>query len=503
MFANPTTTTTHLDPETIALADWRRHAPGEWLNIVTDPYHVRQALEAYVPAFTSGAWRLEHCQAKRLRLRDESGCWVGTYLVTAIEGASGVTHTLPLAGKLYPPTHAGPTAAPNGHGFGTPAWHCYLPPLRLELAMQPAEAGLPALAQLTDAEAARTLLERSIRAGSTAYPHFRIARCRPQIMRYKPGSRCTILYHLTYAPDAKPGPPLVVAKTYHGSKGANAYAAMRALWESPLGQSQTVAIAEPLAFLPELNVLIQGPIRQQQTLKELCREVLHGEGDPIQAARLDEYLCKTARGLAELHQCGVAYGELVTWDEELEDVLDQRARLSIPLPHFTELAATLLTRLQTLAAQNPADAARPAHRSFRPAQVLLWEGDIGFIDFDGFCQAEPALDLALFLTTLKNIGLNRSNKYADDDEEGEDEVEPLDEAARLLQMQKIERLCALFLTTYETYAPVSRTRIVLWETLDLLALIFGSWLKLKFARLDNCMFMLERHLQANRALLIR
>lgn len=484
------------------MADWRRYAPGQWLNLVTDPYHVRQALETHVPAFVDGTWRLDHCQAKRLRLRDESGCWVGTYLLTATEGASGVTHTMAVAGKLYPPTHPGPTAAPNGHGFGTPAWHCYLPPLRLELAMQPEEAGLPALAQLTDAEAARTLLERSIRAGSTAYPQFRLQGCRPQIMRYKPGSRCTILYHLAYGANAEPGPPLVVAKTYHGSKGANAYQGMRALWASPLGQSKTVAIAEPLAFLPDLNVLVQGPIRQQQTLKELCREVLHGADDPVAATHLDEYLRKTARGLAELHQCGVDDGELVTWEEELADVLDQRARLSIPLPHFADLAATLLTRLQTLAAQNPADAARPAHRSFRPAQVLLWEGAIGFIDFDGFCQAEPAMDLALFVTTLKNIGLNRSNKYADDDEEGEEEIEAIDEASRLIQMQKIERLCTLFLSEYAKHAPMSYTRLVLWETLDLLALIFGSWLKLKFARLDNCMFMLERHLQTNRGLLI-
>lgn len=484
------------------MADWRRYAPGEWLNLVTDPHHIRRALETHVPAFAEGVWRLDHCQAKRLRLRDESGCWVGTYLVTATEAVSGASQTMTLVGRLYPPTYLDPAAAPNGHGFGTPAWHCYLPELRLELALQEEEHGLPALAHLTEAAAAQALLETGIRAGSAAYPHFRVQSCRPQIMRYKPGSRCTVLYHLAYAPEAEPGPPLVVAKTYHGSKGANAYAAMRALWESPLGQSQTVAIAEPLAFLPDLNVLIQGPIRQQQTLKELCRDVLHGNGDPVQAARLDAYLRKTARGLAELHQCGVGYGELVTWEEELADVLDQRTRLSIPLPPFAALGETLLTRLQTLAAQTPADPAGPAHRSFRPAQVLLWEGEIGFIDFDGFCQAEPALDLALFFTTLKNIGLNRSNKYADDDEEGEDEVEPLDEAARLIQMAKIERLCALFLTEYETYAPVSRTRIVLWETLDLLALIFGSWLKLKFARLDNCMFMLERHLQANRGLVI-
>lgn len=462
---------------------------------------MRAALEE-VPVFADGRWQLEHCQVKRLRLRDERGCWLGTYLLTVTNGAGGAPQTIPVLGKLYPPTQPLPEPSPNGAGFGAPGWHCILPALRLELTAQPEERDLPALPQLTDAAAAHTLLEASIRAGSPAYPHLRLQSCRPQIMRYKPGSRCTILYHLDY-PDGEtqPGPPLVVAKTYRGDKGENAYHAMRALWESPLGRSQTVAIAEPLAFLPDLNILIQGPIRQQQTLKELVRQVIHGDGAPHQA-RLDDYLRQTARGLAELHQCGVQYGEVVTWEDELADVLEQRARLSVPLPGFADLAETLLTRLRTLADQTPADPILPAHRSFRPAQVLLHEGAIGFIDFDGFCQAEPAMDLALFMTTLKNIALNRSNKYADDDEEGDEEGEQLDEAVRLARMVESERLCTLFLTEYEKHAPVSRIRIMLWETLDLLALIFGSWLKIKFARLDNCMFMLERHLQQDEMVLV-
>jgi len=467
-----------------------------------EPQRVRAALEQEVPAFASGAWRLDHCQIKRLRLRDESGGWVGAYLLTATNRATGITQTVPVMGKLYPPAQSLPVSTPNGAAFGTADWRYTLPALRLELATQPEEGDLPALPQLTDATTACTLLETSIRAGSSSYPHLRLAGCRPQVMRYKPGSRCTILYHLDYPEGEKqPGPPLVVAKTYRGDKGENAYHAMRALWASPLGQSQTVAIAEPLAFLPDLNVLIQGPIRQQQTLKELVRLAIHGDSaQPL--ARLDDYLRQTAQGLAELHSCGVQYGEVVTWEDELADVLEQRTRLRVPLPGFADLAETLLDRLRRLASQTPVDPLCPAHRSFRPAQVLLHEGAIGFIDFDGFCQAEPALDLALFMTTIKNIALNRSNKYADDDEEGDEEGERIDEATRLARITESERLCTLFLTEYEKHATVSRTRVLLWETLDLLALIFGSWLKLKFARLDNCIFMLERHLEQNRALLV-
>ena len=65
------------------------------------------------------------------------------------------------------------------------------------------------------------------------------------------------------------------------------------------------------------------------------------------------------------------------------------------------------------------------------------------------------------------------------------------------RLTQAEAICQLFLTEYEKHASVSRIRILLWETLDLLSLVLGSWTKLKLARLDNCLFMLERHLQRN------
>ena len=320
----------------------------------------------------------------------------------------------------------------------------------------------------------------------------------------KPGSRCTILYQLEYAGEtadqapAEGDPPhVVVAKTYHGDKGQNAYAGMRALWESPLGRSSTVRIAEPLAWLPALNVLVQGPIREELTLKELlyrelqaCQQAAPGSGPEI-SAELALYIGKTAAGLAELHQCGVGYGEEVTWEDELTKIYKQRAKLGGPLPQLATAAEALLNHLREIAAAQPPDAAAPAHRSFRPAQVLLAGGEIGFIDFDGFCQAEPALDIALFMATVKNLGINKAGVGSED--EDEDEPLPRDDAGRLKGLRFAEAICDLFLAEYEKHAPVSRTRILLWEALDLLSLVFGSWMKLKLARLDNCLLLLERH----------
>jgi Ser/Thr protein kinase RdoA (MazF antagonist) len=134
----------------------------------------------------------------------------------------------------------------------------------------------------------------------------------------------------------------------------------------------------------------------------------------------------------------------------------------------------------------------PTHGTFRPAQVLLYKGQIGLIDFDGFCQAEPALDLALFLGKIRDIGLSTSE--VDDDDE---DSEPVDRAALLTLLRQTEAICETFLAAYEQHRPVSRQRIALWETLDLLTLVLHCWTKVKPARLNTNMLLLEQHLAAS------
>src|SRR5690606_37364739 len=101
------------------------------------------------------------------------------------------------------------------------------------------EAALPALEPLTDPAQAAAILERALRA-LPQYRGLAVQTCAPRVVRQKPGSRCTILYDLTYR-DGSAGPTPVVAKAYKGGKGKNAHAAMRALWESPLRASGSVA----------------------------------------------------------------------------------------------------------------------------------------------------------------------------------------------------------------------------------------------------------------------
>jgi Ser/Thr protein kinase RdoA (MazF antagonist) len=190
---------------------------------------------------------------------------------------------------------------------------------------------------------------------------------------------------------------------------------------------------------------------------------------------------KTAVGLAALHGSGVEHGELVTWDEEAADVAEVAERLAELAPETAGAVDAYLAALQRVAAEHPADPVGPAHRSFRPAQVLLAGGGIAFIDFDGLCTAEPAIDVALFRAALRDATLRHA---------------PDDAASRRVREQAVGSVCEDFLAAYEATAPISRARVALWEGLYLLTFVLHCWTKVRPARIAGRMDLLMSHLTA-------
>jgi predicted trehalose synthase len=161
---------------------------------------------------------------------------------------------------------------------------------------------------------------------------------------------------------------------------------MRALWDSPLSSSQAVTIAEPLAYHAELRVLLQGPIREERTLKDLMSWAVSAK-TPEALGLLDEMMRKAAAGLAALHNTEVGFGAQWTWEDELDKIREQIERLGETIPSIAHAADPLLAQLKRLAGSTPLDALVPSHGSFRQAQVLLFQGQVGFIDFDSFSQS--------------------------------------------------------------------------------------------------------------------
>lgn len=462
----------------------------DWLVAARDPDLVCARLSSVVREFAQGRLHLQKCDVGHIRYKDNH--WTGLYHLSTLAGEES-PQTITLEGMIYPPGVI-PQGTPQVEGvFGSQGWHAVFPDLNLRLKTQEAETVLASLSFLIDPEESRLFLMRSIRAGSPKYNDIEIQASNPKVVRYKPGSRCTVLYHLEYPRGASPDrrwPGLVVAKTYRNEKGKNAFEGMKALWNSALGSSGTVQIAEPLAYDEQERVMIQGPIEEEITLKKFMTRAFRA-GTPEAIEAVNRVMQKTAAGLAELHRTRVHLEKEWHWENEMSEVLERIERLSSVHPGLAEAAQPLLDRIQQLAEACPPDAPVPSHGSFRPAQVLLSKEQIGFIDFDSICRSEPANDLALFLSSVMSIAMTDT-----DFDESRDSGLGMEEETRKSRFEMAMGLSEQFLDEYEKHRPVSRQRVMLWETLDLFMLVLHGWIKVKVGELDDTLYLMERFLQA-------
>ncbi|MGW0231417.1 phosphotransferase [Actinopolymorpha singaporensis] len=473
----------------------------EWLAACMMPDRVEEALRRHVPEIADGQVRLLSCVPQRLRAKGTR--WLARYRLRVDPGREGGDGDVVLVGNLWPPSaelpDMGATADRPGVGeladhpvatdapFGTSGWSCWLPELRLALHVELADEALPAVPSLVEPDLAARLIESVLL--DAGHGEVRVASCAPDVVRYKPGSRCTVVARMTYAEEhADRGlPDPVVLKTHQGDKGNTAWQAMRALWDTELSDGKVVTLAEPLAYRPRERILVQGPVPGEQTLKELARTAI-ADGSDRALGRLRDELARTAVALAALHGCGATYGRTATFDEELAEVDEVIARLAQSVPELRPAARPLLTRMRQNAGAMPDDPAVCVHHDFRPAQVLLDKGAIGFIDFDGSCMAEPALDLGRFRAKLRDIGISVLAASG----------QPMAGTPLSDNLALLDDLCEGFLAAYQDHAAVSRDRVLLWETCDLLTAMLHAWTKVRLARIGPRLTVLTHQLRSAR-----
>jgi hypothetical protein len=470
-----------------------RHLP-DWMMAARDPERICAALSQAIPEFVSGNLILRECDSSNVRYKSEN--WKGFYELTVSNPGEENTSMINLDGVLSAPDVNANRPLLVEHALGSEEWHAYIPALNLELWPKKPEGVLSALEMLTDPKQSRQYLMDRIRAASPTYQDLQIEASHPKIVRYKPGSRCTIVYNLDYPRGADHRwPELVVAKTYRKEKGQNAYESMRAFWDTALSSSTFVKIAEPLAYDAELKVMIQGPIRQEKTLKELTVSAVKA-GTVEAFDELTEAMRKTAKGLAELHKSGTELGTLYGWENDETQTRESIEELSVSVPQLAAAGIPFLERLNSLEASSKPDPLVPSHGTFRPAQVLMHQGEIGFIDFDSCCKAEPAKDLGLFLCAFLRAGM--ATVKFDDIEVAS---EPIDDATRLARFERLIDVSEKFLEEYERHTgPVNRQRVALFEALELFILILHAWTKIKVRELTDIMFVLEHFLPAYKIL---
>jgi len=143
---------------------------------------------------------------------------------------------------------------------------------------------------------------------------------------------------------------------------------------------------------------------------------------------------------AALHTSTITLGRRRTLEDELDGLREGLAHVERVSPDLGAQLVAWLEHAATSAAGSEPLRLCFGHGDFSYTQLIFEGQQSGLVDFDTVCQAEPALDLALFLGKIRDIGLS----VKDDDDE-DIEVERLPLAGALRELDDAASIAALAL----------------------------------------------------------
>jgi hypothetical protein len=324
-----------------------------------------------------------------------------------------------------------------------PSGVLYVPQLGIAVQKFPADASLPALAASCDTTP-HSPLWRALQVAAQTQLHdqgWQLTVANADPVRYKPASRCVIRYRLqlTHRTTSEQKTLTIFGKVYADAEQASHVQSL----QQQLYQEQTKANAFethtfsiergfkcisgdlsllpcPLGMLASLGLTLNEAI--QPTTKPLATEKwttlrtgtralqpqleVERGGTIRQIVIPEEELRLTGQALARLHCSTVKPKDAPrTGAKEAKRARDRAALIAARNPAQADEVQTLAQQLASQLETLQPDSYLPAHGGFKASQLLFHSHRVFVVDFDGFCLADPALDVGYFLAYLRPSGL--------------------------------------------------------------------------------------------------
>jgi hypothetical protein len=239
-------------------------------------------------------------------------------------------------------------------------------------------------------------------------------------VRYKPASRCVIRYRLVLQRATRDGRQqhntTLFGKLYrHPEQAIAVHSTMQGLYAEQEQTDQPV-IPRPLAIAEMLGLSLNEavpPIAGAQlgaSRGGLCvmrPRFVRGRGGRILEPIIpDEELRLTATALARLHTSHVQpAGAPRTGATEAQRVIERAALIAARNPAQAQVVQRWGNHLARRLEQLRPSVYGPAHGGFKASQLLFGHQQVFVMDLDGFCAADPALDVGYFLAYLRPSAL--------------------------------------------------------------------------------------------------
>lgn len=248
---------------------------------------------------------------------------------------------------------------------------------------------MPALEAALDPITVQRQFEKHLRRGLNDLGPWRLQEI--GVTRHKPGRRCLVEYDLS---PQEPGGPIqsmtLVGKIRAKGLKRSQHRVQKLLWRAGFSSDHpdAVSVPKPIGVVPEFQMCVQ------RKVPGVAATHLLAEPGGVDLAR------RIAFAIHKVHKAGVRTVRRHGMPDELRILHDRLARVVQRKPEWQARIRRLLQACDRIGAQTPAPKTCGIHRDFYPDQVLVDGKRLHLLDFDLYCEGDPALDVGNFCAHL-------------------------------------------------------------------------------------------------------
>jgi aminoglycoside phosphotransferase (APT) family kinase protein len=407
--------------------------------------------------------------------------------VTSQHGASGKACQQLVSGAMWPSvdearSHWRKEVDSDGHIGRVSA--VLVPEMSTVLRLFPADSILTSLMHATDRTGMSALLSESLPECRDEGWRMRDLEVHP--VHYKPGRLCTLRYSVTldHPETGEMRQVQLFGKAYRDERWEQSFDTLATTWAASQASGGAWRAARPIVKVAPWKFVVQSGVAGER-FRQVLADLTPDDATPEQLRQVKKHLESVARAVWSMQQAPLTGGPRL----DIEALLAAQRRNLDYLHSVHETTARELERLRAeierVAAATPASPLVLSHGDFAHGNVMLNGNEVGIIDFDRMGQAEPAYDVAYFLTHLTSFTLRHPKRAA-----------------------HMQPLCEHFRSAYLDLAPsVSPGRLALYEALDLSAYVLRNfrkqshqarWLKWATGQIDSAWERLDHATRVGR-----
>jgi len=224
-----------------------------------------------------------------------------------------------------------------------------------------------------------------------------------RVTRLKPGRRCVLEYDVEVRRPGVPKYPVtLIGKTRARRSGNEGFRIQQAIWDAGFQEDSPdkISVPEPIGVISDFYMWFQ------RKVPGMTAEQLLGKQNPVVLAR------RIADAISKLHRSGVPTDKIHNMDDELKILRDCLLQVAEARPGWSKRIEALIAACEHVAATVPARKFCGIHRDFYASQVIVDESRLWLLDFDLYCQGDPALDAGNFIGHITEQSL-RERGHAD------------------------------------------------------------------------------------------